>query len=70
MLTYEKLKDVMKDVKDSGFELQISDADLDKIIIKRVGGSDYVIENTKRALGKLGLVRRNMNGLFDILDGD
>ena len=70
MLTYEKLKGVMKEVKERGFELQISDADLDKIIIRQIGASTFVIRSTKEALGKLDLIRRNMNGLFDILDGD
>jgi hypothetical protein len=69
-LTYEKLKGVVTAMKSQGFKTQISDPALDKIIIRNVGASEYVIKGTKQALGRAGMIKRNISGAYDILADD
>jgi hypothetical protein len=68
-LTFDKLKDVMDEVKRQGFEIQVPEVEIDKIIIRKIGVSEYTIKSVKKGLIRAELIKRNPNGLFDIVEG-
>jgi hypothetical protein len=68
-LKYEDLVEIVTFLRSEGYEYQVPEPEVFRVIMVKRGASRYTIHTTAQALHRAGLMKPLYNGLWEIIGG-